>query len=417
MKLKSPIWELIMLNAKLAFLLSTCHKFNDSFMTAMTRQFEKSKTVATRHYFSLYITLCEPPDPEYKDQFAVRSTHFEFAGSEDIILAESLQLHNNMMLSWEMKSIYNNLLKQNIYLNMPEIIGVFTIASLIKRYKNAGFKYIFIPVIIEYGRGGRVVHQSGIIIDYTGKFIFYEPYGKYMKYGKSYARAVCDFFRIFDDCKFFDGQPAQYMTYHNYWGVKSHADGIQSIIRDRNNARVAVFEKEYKALVDEINAEFPYNMIEPHYGKDNYDADDQTFKIVDLLHNLDSSFLDESITHDSGGKAPDLNAQKLKNKQNIYYRLLNTALEYYCCYNSKTCVTITLVEMNEFFKLAESGANTSEIRDALSKLYDEFRVEKPNPILMHKLNKLLKAFRNSEEIIDIVTDGKHINEICSELFR
>jgi hypothetical protein len=393
------------LNAKLAFLLSTCHKFSDAFMAAMTRQFEKSKTVATRHYFTFYINLYEPQEPKYNEKFAVRDTYFEFAGSDDIILAEALQLHNNSMLSWEMKVIYNNLLRQNIKLEVPEIIGVYTIASLIKYYRGTGFKYIFIPVIIDYGRGGNIVHQTGLIIDFSGQFLFYEPYGKYMKYGKSYSEAVCAFFRIFDGCRLFGGQDVRASTYHDFLGLNGDAGGIQHIILKRNNARADVFNAEYKKLVDEIKKEYPDNVIAPYnknsLGNEGHDKDgndDYTANIVTLLNNLDSSFLDSSSD---------------KNKKETYLRLLNKALEYYCCYNSKTCVTITLVEMYEFFKASELNNNITE---KIGALYDEFKVDKPNSVLMLKLNKLLDIFKNSADIREIINNETNIGRACYKLF-
>ena len=49
--------------AKLAFLLSTCHKLSNGMFTVMARQYEKSKTVATRHYFTLHINFRENMNP------------------------------------------------------------------------------------------------------------------------------------------------------------------------------------------------------------------------------------------------------------------------------------------------------------------------------------------------------------------
>lgn len=399
----------MLLNAKLAYLLCTCHKFNDAFMTAMTKQFEKSKTVATRHYFTFHITLREPSDGKYKDKFAVKSSHFKFANSDDIVLSEALQLHNNEVLSWEMTKIYENLKKQNISLDIYKIVGVYTIATLIKYYKDAGFKYIFIPVVIDYGRSN-LLHQAGLIIDFRGKFLFYEPYGKYSKYDKSYAESVCEFFHIFDDCKLFGEASStnQCMTYHEFLGVGNDYDGgIQNILLKRNNARESSFNTEYNQTIEELKAEFPTHDLEPCYTMDEHDKQDHTFKILDLLFNIDQSNIDKKLS-----KTPE-DVEKKK----TYERLLHNVLEHYCCYNSKTCVTITLVEMNEFFKYAESNNNKEDISGKIANLYNEFKIPVPNPVLMKKLNILLDAFHNSEEIREIVTNSNHVSETCSKLFK
>jgi hypothetical protein len=398
------------LNAKLAYLLCTCHKFNDAFMTAMTKQFEKSKTVATRHYFTFHITLCEPIDGKYKNNFAIKNSHFEFAGSDDIILSEALQLHNNEVLSYEMVQIYENLKKQNISLDIYQIVSVYTIAALIKYYRDAGFKYIFIPIIINYGRNGNFAHQAALIIDFNGSFLFYEPHGKYSKYGKSYSDAVCEFFHIFDDCGLFGETYIpinQCMTYHEFLGVGADDGGIQNILLNRNNARELSFNTEYNQTIDEIKAEFPTYNLEPYYKTVGNENEDHAFRILDLLFNIDKSNIDKKLS-----KTPYDNE-----KRKTYERLLNKVLEHYCCYNSQTCVTITLIEMNEFFKYAESSNIKDEISGKITSLYNEFKIPVPNPVLMKKLNNLLDVFNNSEEIREIVTNSNHISETCSKLFK
>lgn len=394
------------LNAKLAFLLCTCHKFNDAFMTAMTKMYENSKTVATRHYFTFYITLREPTN---KDKFAVKDSHFKFADSDDIILSEALQLHNNDMLSWEMVKIYENLQKQGISLDIYKIVSVYTIAALIKYYKDAGFKYIFIPVVINYGRSDTLLHQAALIIDFTGKFLFYEPYGKYTKFGKSYAEAVCEFFHIFDDCELFNtSNPIQCMTYHQFLGLDTHLNGgIQHILLERNNARSAIFDKEYNQTLSELKDAFPNYEIEPQYTTSEQDTQDHTFKILDLLFNIDEMAIDKKAA----------NTPSDVEKKKTYERLLHKVLEHYCCYNSKTCVTITLVEMNEFFKYVEYNNDKNDISTKIKNLYDEFKIPIPNPILMKKLNSMLTVFQNSDEIREIVSNSSHISDTCSKLFK
>jgi hypothetical protein len=379
-------------------------------MAAMSKQYEKNNIVATRHYFTFYITLFEPTSESYIGKFAVKNVHFEFAGSNNIVLSEPLQIHNNEVLSWEMQKIHDNLKKQNISLNVYQLVGVYTIAALIKYYKDAGFKYIFIPLVINYGRNSNLVHQAALIIDFTGKFLFYEPYGIYTKYEKSYADAVCEFFHIFDDCGLFADNIPQCITYHDFLNIdKNTAGGIQNILLQRNNARVDKFNIEYNQTLKELADVFPTYDFQPHYNAAEVDNQDLTFDILDLLFKVDSANIDKKFTD------PD----KIK----TYDKILHKILQYYCCYNSKTCVTITLVEMNEFFKyasesLADDDISTStSISTKIKNLYREFEIPIPNPVLMEKLNNLLDVFHNSDEIREIVTNSSHISETCSKLFK
>lgn len=404
------------INAKLAYLLCTCSKFNDAFMAAMIKQYENCKTVATRHYFTLYITLGE----KHSHIFNIASVDFKFANSSNKTLADVLQMHNNKMLSWEMYTIYENLQKQNINLDTHQLIGIYTIASLIKYYRNAGFKYAFIPLVINYGRGGEILHQAALIIDFDGIFLFYEPYGKYTKYEKSYAEAVCQFFHIFDGCDLFE-KPNEMVrlnpelqsynlcyTYHDFLGINDINGGIQTIIMDINNSRSKSFDIIYGQLIKEIKEAFPNYNLEPNNYEDQ-DKKDHTYKILRLLSNIDKSNIDRSL---------NISPEKLIK----YNALFNRVLECYCCYNSKTCVTITLVELNEFFKqtsdLKKSNKFISQkIQEShLKTLYNEFKVSNPNAVLMQKLNNLMNAFQNSEDIIDIVHNNTHISKMCAKLF-
>lgn len=395
--------------AKLAYLLCTCSKFNDSFMAAMSKQYEKNKIIATRHYFTFYINLTEPTTVDYNDKFAIDTVDFTFAGSSDIVICDALQYHNNNVLTDnEMIKIYNNIKVKNIKIDAIQIVGIYTIASLIKYYKNMGFKYIFIPVVINYGRDSSSVHQAALIIDFTGKFLFYEPYGKYVKYDKSYSECVCDLFNIFNINTLFDNT-IECITYHNYLNLD---EGIQNILLTSNNNRRAEFDIEYNNIISDFNKEFPEYNIEPQYSENEIDRKDHTAKILDLLFNIDHLY--SKIKKDN-------------TKKQIYNKIFYRILEQYCCYNSKTCVTITLVELNEFFKYSNNSIDTLNnsnnsidtltMSNRISKLYDEFKIDYPNSILMTKLCNLLSIFNNSSDIKEVVDNATHLSGICNKLFK
>jgi hypothetical protein len=372
--------------AKFAYLLCTCHKFGEAAFAAMTRQYEPSRTLATRHHFSLHINLYEKDNSE---EFSVKDVHFVFAESTEMILADALQVSNNQVLSWEMPKMYENLKELAINLNVYQLVSVYTIMALIKRYHSYRFKYIFIPVILDYGRGGGVMHQCALIVDMLGKMIFYEPYGKYVKYGKSYKKTVCSFFKAFDGLGLFGGKDMLpngliSTTYHNLYNLDN---GIQNIILEKNNARKEEFDVEYANAITRLGKMLP----DHKFDNAEIDDTDNTASILDLLFNIDR--FDGDVDE-----------------------IINTILSIYYRYNSKTCVTITLVEMNKFFNLTMTGASNRDIHEHIGKFYKRFNINMPNDVLMGELDKLMDVFNNSSDIRDVVKNDTRSVKICKALF-
>lgn len=390
-------------NAKLAYLLSTCHKLNNGLMKVMTQQYEKSKTLATRHYFVFNIVFYEPSG---NPNFAVSHVNLDFFNSDDNIIVEALQYYNgNILLNHEIKLIYNNLVDNNIKLDVYQLVAIYSIATLIKIYKCREFKYIFIPVVINYGRSNNLLHQTGLIIDISDKigvndnpklhFIYYEPYGLYTKYDKSYKEAVGKLFQCFNG---FMGCKIDYTTYHDLLGI---THGIQKILLDKNNLREAKFIEEYNTVVALLKKEFPDIDFENNdEDPTSMDTKDKTVKIMDLLFNVDY-----------------FNADNLQNdKKNIYFNALNTILTYYCGYNSKTCVSITITELNKFFRFSqESNHNLQTIKQNINEMYKAYDIPIPNTVLMTDIYSLLDLFRYKEKIKELISSKERPNKICKKL--
>lgn len=387
-------------NAKLAYLLSTCHKLNNGLMTVMTKQYEKTKTLATRHYFVLYINLYEP---DQSSNFYVKDVYMTFANTRDPIFAEALQYYNaEILCKSEMKLIYNNLIKNNINLDAYQIVSLYSIATLIKLYQKHGFQYIFIPVVIDYGRGGNVVHQTALIIDIsdkTHKFIYYEPYGLYTKFDKSYKEAVKTLLQCFVGFNIFQND-ILYTTYHD---LINQPKGIQAIIMDKNNARSVQFDVEYNNVIKELEKEFPDEDFDPDKEQKPLavlDTKDKTIKILDLLFNFDYF---------------NINLYSAE-KEKKYYEILNKLLTYYCCYNSKTCVSITIVEMNKFFTFSqESNHNITDINSKLSTFYSKYDIVYPNIVLMKYIYEMLDLFKNANDIKEKINQTNQSHKICRKL--
>jgi hypothetical protein len=368
-------------STKIAYLLSTCNKFSNSFMSNMIRQYEETKTVACRHHFSFHIILHEKIDSKTNlSAFEVKSTSFDFLNRKS--LSQIIQKHNNDILTDnEMKQIYYLYKKKLI--DTSDMTGVYAVASLLKLYQNQ-YKNIFISVILDYGRDHKSVHQCAIIVDTNGILMFYEPYGKYQKYNKSYAKCVKDFLTVFTPVlgpKFFNANELNYKTFHQH--IQISDNGIQQIILNANNSNKAAFDIEYKKLVHEINTEFPNCYINTLLDQNDY-----TKEVVDLLHGMDRHSID--------------------NKKDKYKELLNKVLHCYYKYNSKTCVSITIVELNEYFKLVQSKIPISNMKN----YYSRFTGDVPNIELMNQIYSMLSVFHNRELIEKIILDNVNSFQSC-----
>lgn len=385
-------------NAKLAYLLSTCFKLTDDVINIMTRQYEESRTLATRHFFNFYINFHEPI---FSENFEVDDVYCKFANSKDPVLTEALQYYNNKVLDdIEMKLIYNNLIEQKIKLDAQQIVAIYSIATLIKLYKQKGYRYIFIPIIINYGRNPYLLHQTAMIMDLIEcKIIYYEPYGKYQKFGKSYKEAVGKLFQCFRGFVCFEKDNIDYTTYHKLLNID---DGIQHIILEANNKRAEIFQKRYDEVVVLLNKEFPNVNFTPNTDDEKILlSDDKTIVVLDILFNVDRFDID------------NLSEEKKK----VYYKILNTILTQYCCFNSKTCVSITIVEMNKFFEISQrTNHNLKAIRNEIHNMYQSYKnTETPNIILMNEIYSIIDLFKNkSQKIKEILSENKQINNMCQD---
>jgi len=241
-----------------------------------------------------------------------------------------------------------------------------------------------IPVILDYGKNDKFVHQTMLIIDFDGKIMFYEPYGKYIKYKMDYSACVCDLFSVFG--KFFPDQSGGICdTYHNIYGLDT---GIQSIIMGINNKKFTEFKEQYNTIIKKIQNTFP----DMDYDKNAISTtDDKTVKVLSLMGKLNNY-----------GDVDDGDVETFK-------EIYNETMGIYCSMNSKTCVTITLVEMNYLLKIPKK-----EQEERLRNFYNGFRVDAPNIILMEKLSDLLKIFGKNEraKLLNIIKKNIKTSQMC-----
>jgi hypothetical protein len=385
-------------NAKFAYLLSSCDDVIDELMKLMVSQYVDSKTVSTRHYFTLFINFKESNSIK---QFDIKDLYCKFASSCDNILLDVLQSHNNTILSQiDMININKNLVNSNIILSTYQLVSLFSIATLIKLYKGIS-KYLFIPIILNYGINKYLLHQTALIIDISQKhlkFIYYEPYGLYEKYGKSYKSCMGQLFKCFDG---FIGDSISYQTYHDMFDIAGI--GIQKLILDSNNANIGEFNTEMNSLIDSVNINFP-NTIQfdqRSYMINNEELSDKTVYILNILEKIDS-----------------LDISKITNIQKKnYFKCLNKALKLFYYFSSKTCVSITIVEMDNFFKVSsEYNHDFDLIKSNIIKYNLSYKsLRYPNSVIMDNIYKMINLFKNSDKLKEIINTDQPLSEFCKKI--
>jgi len=351
-------------NAKFAYLLSLCPNFIDSTMKMMIND---HSNVATRHNFSVFVVLKHNPQTQQAQQaqqageFKIDSAFYKFADSSDLILGQLLQRFNNDVLGERINDIYMNARRSF----EPDISGMIALCSIAALREIYDTQYIFVPIIIDYNKEGHrgMVHQTGLIIT-RDKVLYYEPYGCYKKYGLDYGKAVCKLFGdLFGKCE----------TYHKNFGLPF---GIQQKILNHNNDDSS-FEENYSQLLAKIQE------VIPNFSVVEIESDDKTFKIVKLVGELMNS---------------------MRGNDDVCLKdLLTTAMTYYCSYNSKTCVSITLVEMNKFFAMTNP-----EIQ--LVEYYEQFN--DPNVKLFSEIGALFDKFKEKNKLKKILSESLDLQKTC-----
>lgn len=403
--------------AKLAYLLSTCHKFADKIFTKLIKKHEASRVACTKYYYNLKFTLDIPqksdaPDSNSDSNSDNNSRNFELKRVEGDFLYSSWidELKNydvykssilddlNTLSAEEKNQIKTNylaLLKRDAAQisaeneDVDDQMDLYTIINLIKMYENK-YNYLFIPCILDYSQDVGLVHQCALIVDLkNGLFLFLDPYGSYIKYEHDYAHPIKTFLNIYKDClsaRFITNgaDRIRFNTFHEH--LFSKREGIQSIILNSNNAS-STFAAKKDSLLESLKESIPdlFQKINRAIEDDKNPVNktDNTIHVLTILDNFEkySASEEERVNFD---------------------KLWESALELYYLYNSKTCVSITLVEMNAFFSNVD-----------LVEFYNRYRVETPNKVLLGDIYKLVEEL--DTEAVAHIEYNVRASAICKKI--
>lgn len=342
---------------KLIESLSTCPTLQDSFMTSLVKSHEKSGTVCAKYYYDLYLRLNKNGDT-YK-----------------LLHAEINFLENSNLANKDVIGILDDFNKEAGVSTSSGDVFHDSFLALITIYSRTAYHYLFLSVITDYSIDASLVHQCALLVDLReGRFLFYEPYGKYSKYNADYSPAVVEFLEQYQfPAKFYENGKLRFDTWHHYFNLPI---GIQSIVLDAHNQQREQYEldkQQYIANLRRTNPEMAKHIIaQLERGKDApVHKDDYTFDTLEI-----AGYFGKYC--DSDGQAE------------------NGALELYYKYNSKTCVTITITELDYFFTNLATLSFTDQ-HNALLAYYNEFAQQK-NKKLVVRLNEFISSAMNPNEI-------------------
>jgi hypothetical protein len=372
---------------KIIELLSSCGHIQDVMINSLIKNHEKGRVACGKYFYEVYIYL-----KKQDDVFKYNGASFDFLRDSDYDTATIDAVI----------SAFNKMggINSEIGIYAADIYAA-SFLALINLYSRQPYKYIYISVIIDYGTNSGLSHQTALIVDVQrGQFLYYEPYGKYEKYGARYSGAVLEFLQQyrFPDKYYIGGQGGnlKYDTWHNYFGLPN---GIQTILMHAHNATRDQFLVDKSTLMDELKRRsLPnYNKLAAklYVDKDHpAHKDDYTFDTLKIM----GYFVDNPI--------------EVNNVTDRQY-LEQKALELYFKYNSKTCVTITLVEMNYFFTYLHNSTRQEQSAE-LSKYYAEFGTYK-NHKLVSELDQFIKTALNYDKVHNWASNP--IGKMCDMVYK
>ena len=369
-------------SAKEAYLLCTCHNYSSTAFTKLIKKHEQNFTACAKYYFDLSIKMDFAPAP--LKEFRLKRVYSNFLDSNRVDEYTHAILEKINTLTSAEKNIINNNYRTLIDEDLSyAYMHLYTVINLIRMYVSK-YKYLFIPCTLDYGQDIGLVHQCAIIVDLkNGIFLFYEPYGTYIKYDRNYSFTVKKYLEIYKEClpaNFIADNCIKFSSFHEYFFLKK---GIQQVILETNNSSGKEYEKNKLILFsDEFKQNFKdlYDRIEIKIKNDDNPVNktDNTISVLTIMEQFEN-----------------YNCSPYKEEK--FLISWKQALELYHDYNSKTCVSISLVEMDVFF----SNINILEYY----KKYEN--ATRPNVILMEDLHKLLSnlscEISNKDEFAKIKT--------------
>lgn len=352
------------MSAKYAYMLSTQHSFSDDMFKYLVKKYEDNALVASKFYYQIWITL--DFDATQPNEYIVKSTKSVFLESNISDIEHGVLEELNQLTPQEKTQINN---KYATLINQPvESVrdhctkNLYTLPNLIRMYE-ARYQYLLIPVILDYSQDAMLLHQCALLIDFKNNAVmFYEPYGTYIKYDRDYLKPMQNFLSIYSDLFFQFCSDTGFITqsFHTHF---ARQDGIQNTILQYNNAHEAEYQIKLQALLEKVKGIQQLHKALTDKISSNTNPVNKTDGTISILYVLDG--FEEYEPSES--------------EHITFDECWEDALDIYYEYNSKTCVSITLTELDYLFRNKDIGS-----------LYEMYALaEFPNKVLMDQIFKLV----------------------------
>jgi hypothetical protein len=356
--------------AKIASKLSTCQKLQDIMFLALVKKYEHSNIVCSKYFYDIYL-------------------HMHKNGNVYVLDDAEINYLNSYNISNDIARLA--LKKFNDATDSPKTGYTFhdSFSALIYTYTNSKYKYLLVSIIADYSVESSLVHQCALIVDLQqGVFLFYEPYGMYKKYNASYISGMGEFLQQYKfPNKYYENGNLKYTTWHNYFGLDI---GIQTILLNAHNSLQSQYENDKLQFLNKLK-QTSKNHYDRLSGKLYKGAtrpvhkDDKTFDTMEIAEYFGKTNVGNKSAEDG-------------------------ALKLYLDYNSKTCVTITLTEMDYFFGL--HNMTNQEKSNNLKKYYSNFSEQK-NYMLFSRLHEFIRSALNENVVNDMTKES--MSQICAML--
>jgi hypothetical protein len=374
-------------SAKMVFLLCSCEKAIQLFMKKLSEHHGASSIYHTFPFIKLQSNgnLFEMTNFMFKDSYNGGLVKLCQLDCKDTYL-------DNAVSSFLKKApLINN--------DTSMVSNISYLISHIKLFINNKASCFFIPLTVNYGKTSSVNHQCALIINKNTKgILFYEPYGTYVKYNSDYSacmKQLCDV--LVGVLNMEKSKSWVYDTFHNHINQNTETGGIQTILCNYNNK----LYNHWSKLMLEI---FPNWEIVKHMYLDDLDKKDLNHYILNVLDKL----------------------YKKRDHDNII-----KALYIYGMSNSKTCVSITIMEIDWYLKYeCNSDKSKGSLNDHFMILYSKFneaskqKIDElesgisdafPNMIILDFVYDFIKKCKKPDCIYKTLRENTVNNDICEKL--
>jgi hypothetical protein len=227
--------------------LSTCFRGSGLVFKKLTQKFEASRICATRYGFDLKVQM------QLSDEFAISHISGEFAkdiGLDILEPAESGGLNHaeRAAIATGAHRVSKATEEASTMSEEPDATAMLSVADLFKVFLAGPrpYKSVIVSTIVNYGVDASMSHQCALMAlgPPYNVFLFYEPYGLYAKFGKSYKHCFRDILGIFTRLDNFRHYSVG--MYHDYFMKGSQ--GIQGMMIDQARENRQVFAAEYNRI-------------------------------------------------------------------------------------------------------------------------------------------------------------------------